>query len=97
MLLFFKTEGLPVTLIKAYLIGASVVCNYVSGNTEIIRDGENGFIVNRWEKLASRLNSLPTVLSEEYKRWSQRGREIYEQNFTFDKFKAKYLLMLKML
>lgn len=95
MLLYSIVEGLPITLIEADMMGTPVVCNDVGGNTEIVHDGENGFIVNTWDELAERLNSLPAVKNDEYKRMSQRGREIYEHNFTFDKFKENYLRMIR--
>lgn len=94
MLLYSIVEGLPITLIEADMMGTPVVCNNVGGNAEIVHDGENGFIVNTWDDLASRLNSLPNISSDEYKHMSKRGRQIYEENFTFDKFKANYLKLL---
>lgn len=97
MLLYSIVEGLPITLIEADMMGTPVVCNEVGGNTEIVHDGDNGFIVNTWDELASRLNLLTSISSEDYKRMSERGRQIYEQNFTFDKFKANYLKLLSTL
>lgn len=94
MLLYSTVEGLPITLIEADMMGTPVVCNDVGGNTEIVHDGENGFIVNTWDELVNQLNSLTNISQEDYKRLSEHGRHIYEENFTFDKFKANYLKLL---
>lgn len=95
MLLFSKHEGLPITLIEADMTGTPVICNNVGGNIEIVHDGENGFIVNNWPALIELLNSLEDITNDEYLQMSRRGREIYEQNFTFEKFKCNYLKLLE--
>lgn len=97
MLLYSKVEGLPITLIEADMMGTPVVCNDVGGNTEIVHDGENGFIVNTWDELVNQLNSLTNISQDDYKRMSEHGRQKYEQNFTFEKFKANYLRLLSTL
>ena len=46
-------EGLPVALMEAMCSGMSIVCTKVRGNTDLIRDGENGcFVENDPDKLA---------------------------------------------
>lgn len=94
MLLFSKHEGLPISLIEADMIGTPVVCNDVGGNTEIVYDGENGFVVNTWDDLAQCINKLPNISEEQYKEMSRRGRDIYREYFTFDVFKKHYLELL---
>lgn len=94
MLLYSKHEGLPISLIEADMMGTPVVCNCVDGNTEIVHDRENGFIVNTWDELAKCLDSLSNIDTVEYKRMSICGRQIYQQYFTFEKFKESYLRLL---
>lgn len=39
-------EGLPVALMEAMAAGLPVVCSSIRGNTDLVRDGENGYLVN---------------------------------------------------
>ena len=94
VMLFSKHEGLPISLIEADMCGAPVICNDVGGNAEIVRNGENGFIVNEWNSLVDVLNSLPSMDKEMYRRMSQAGRKIYDKNFTFETFKQNYLRLI---
>ncbi len=97
MMLFSEKEGLPISLIEAAMCYTPIICNDVGGNTEIAKSGENGFVVDEWDDLISTLNSLPNVGRQEYIRMSQRSREIYQENFTFDRFKERYLELLSRL
>ena len=63
-------------------------------NCEIARNGQNAFVVNEWNELAERLNSLFDVEPETYLQMAHNSRRIYEENFTFEKFKTNYLILL---
>lgn len=39
-------EGLPVALMEAMAAGLPVVCSSIRGNTDLVKDGENGYLVN---------------------------------------------------
>ena len=41
-----KQEGLPVALMEAMACGAPVVCSRIRGNTDIVKDGVNGYLVS---------------------------------------------------
>lgn len=90
-MLFSEKEGLSISLIEATMMGVPIICNDVGGNTEIAKDGYNAYVCNEWDKLIERLNSLPAVTEEEYKRMSQNSRTQYEQNFKFETFKKNYI------
>lgn len=96
MMLFSGHEGLPITLIEATMCGTPVVCNNVGGNTEIVRNGINGFVLdtNDWEGLIQKVNNLRMVQPISYRKLSSNGRKIYEDNFTFGTFKSHYLKLL---
>lgn len=94
MMLFSQKEGLPISLIEATMCYTPIICNDVGGNTELVKNKENGFVVNEWSELISTLNSLPNIDREQYLDMSNRSREIYTSNFTFDKFKERYLNLL---
>lgn len=95
IMLFSKHEGLPITLIEATMCGTPIICNDVGGNCEIAHDKENAFVVNDWDSLINILNKIPLIDEEEYMSMSQKSRYVYEKNFTFEKFKANYLQLLK--
>lgn len=97
MMLFSSQEGLPITLIEAAMCGTPIVCNDVGGNCEIAHPGQNAFVVNKWEQLIERLNTLFDVPSDIYLKMSLDSRRIYEEHFTFEKFKKNYLEMLSTL
>lgn len=92
--LFSLHEGLPITLIEATMVGMPILCNGVGGNSEICHNGENGWVVNDWDELIIKLNSLPEISEDQYQRMCRRSREIYIENFTFDMFKRNYLKLL---
>ena len=41
-----KQEGLPVALMEAMACGVPVVCSRIRGNTDLVKNGENGYLVN---------------------------------------------------
>lgn len=95
ILLFSKTEGLSITLIEATMCGVPIITNDVGGNLEIARRGKNAFIANDWNELVNVLNQLPNQNDSDYFQMCKNSREIYEKNFTFDKFKQQYLKILE--
>ena len=52
-----RREGLPVNLIEASAIGKPIVATRVRGNSDIVEDGVNGFLVelDDYEKMAEKL------------------------------------------
>lgn len=97
MLLFSSHEGLPITLIEAAMCGTPIICNDVGGNTEIAAEGKNAFIAQDWDDLIKTLNSLPDVSEQEYNSMSKESRSIYEQEYTFEIFRSRYLNLLESL
>lgn len=96
MMLFSKQEGLPITLIEATMMGVPILCNNVGGNTEIVSNNQNGFIfdINDWDALINQINSLKNIPFDKYQGMCNKSRFIYENNFTFNKFKQNYLNLL---
>ncbi len=97
MMLFSRKEGLPITLIEAAMCHVPIICNDVGGNCEVAHDSENAFIVNDWENLVALLNRLPRMEEKQYQRLAMNSRKIYEENFTFEVFKEKYIKLLSSL
>lgn len=90
MMLFSKHEGLPISLIEAAKTGLPVICNNAGGNTEIIKEGVNGIIVNDWESLTNVLNHLPEMEQSNMDRMAREGKKRYKNNFNFSIFKRRY-------
>lgn len=97
VLLFSEHEGLPITLIEAAMTWTPIICNDVGGNTEICENRVNGIIVNEWDELIRTLNSLENISDDQYNSMSKAGRKIYEERFTFERFKSSYLELLRSL
>ena len=94
MFLFSLREGLPITLIEATMVGMPIICNNVGGNSEICHDGKNGWVVNDWDGLREIINNLPSMLDEDYVKMCCESRCVYEQNFTFETFRERYLKLI---
>ncbi len=99
MLLFSGHEGLSISLIEATMMCTPIVCNNVGGNSEIVKNGVNGTVldVNDWKGLIETMNNLANIPGTKYNEMSMNSRRIYESNFTFEKFKANYLNLLSKL
>jgi glycosyltransferase involved in cell wall biosynthesis len=71
-----ESEGLSNSLIEYMQAGCSIVCTDVGGNSELIRDGDNGFLirVDDWKALADRI-SLIVSDCELARRIGTRARE----------------------
>lgn len=97
VMLFSKQEGLPITLIEATMMGIPILCNNVGGNPEIVFNNKNGFIFEKddWDLLINKINTLKEISNNTYIQMSNESRNIYLQNFTFDRFKQKYMELLE--
>ena len=89
-------EGLPKVLIEAAASGRPIVASDAPGCREIVRDGENGFLVPVRDAiaLAAALQKLigdPDLCS----RMGRRGREIVEAEFALDKVVQQTLALYK--
>ncbi|MDO4575050.1 MAG: glycosyltransferase [Planctomycetia bacterium] len=81
LVLTSREESFGLVLVEAGMFGLPVVATWAEGPTEIVRDGETGFLVDDAPSLAARLNQL---LEEEVFRkemgWKnqQRVAELYD-------------------
>ncbi|MCX8083726.1 MAG: glycosyltransferase [Calditerrivibrio sp.] len=87
-------EGLGVSLIQASAAGVPIVANRVGGIPEIVKDGENGFLVEKGD-VESLFNRIMMVLNDEglARKMGERGIEIVDREFSVDNMVNKYIML----
>ena len=85
-------EGLPLTPIEAFSVGKTIIATSVDGTIEIVKNGENGFLVEprNSEKLAEKVIEL-IENKEKRKQFENNAKKTYETEFSFEKLKKQYL------
>lgn len=75
-------EGLPIALLEAMAYGIPVVTTPVGGIPELVRDGENGFLIQPGD-VASLAHSIGVLMRDSslYERMSRNAREAVEREF----------------
>lgn len=90
---FPMTEGLPNVVLEAMASGAVIVASNVAGVSEVIRNGENGFLYNPYSiseliQILSKLNEAP----ENYLNIIKKNAKTFIQNnLNFKMISRKYL------
>jgi colanic acid/amylovoran biosynthesis glycosyltransferase len=84
------SEGLPNVIKEAMASGVPVIATNVGGIPEIVKEGQNGFLVERKspDSIAKRISDLiesPAL----YEKFSRSGRKAVEDNFDVKKQMAK--------
>lgn len=85
-------EGLPLTPIEAFSVGKTVIGTAVDGTPEIIRDGVDGYLVEKrnFAQLAEKINYLidnPVIR----KKLELQAKKRYQDEFSFEKLEHNYL------
>lgn len=85
------TEGLPLSILEAFSMGKPVVATEVGGVSEVVRDGENGFLVPPCdpERLAERMIYLLSN-PELAKKMGLAGRALVESEFDIKRTVGQY-------
>lgn len=83
--LISEFEGLPISIIEAMASGIPVIASDVGGVSELIKHGENGFIVNNDELEISKYLKLLTENHKMRREMGEKARELYLENFQFKK------------
>ena len=78
-------EGLPLTILEAMRSGLAVIASNVGGVSELVANGDNGFVVDRGDQqgLVDALTQL-IKSAELRKKQGISGQYRYRTNFTFD-------------
>lgn len=90
--LMSNNEGLPISIIEALRSGLAVLSTNVSGIPELVTNN-NGVLVD------VSADSLYKVLLEpdnyDWKRMGKASRELFEQQYTFERMLRDYIIMIK--
>lgn len=79
-----ENEGLPISIMEAASFGIPVIATDVGGTGEIVKDGENGFLLDKDfsdNELIEKLISIAEMSDDDYLSMRRSSRKIYEQNF----------------
>ena len=79
-------EGLPVVLIEALALGKPVIASGVAGIPEIVRNGQNGYMIEpgNWAQLADRIHDI-LADSEHLARLTGHARDNFDTDFEIGK------------
>jgi glycosyltransferase involved in cell wall biosynthesis len=78
-----RSEGLSNAILEAMVCGLPCVATRVGGNPELVRDGENGFLVENEDDAAAARRIAQLLHSREQARaMGQRSRLLVEERFT---------------
>ena len=82
-------EGLPVSILEAAAHGMPIVSTDVGDISSVVRDGENGILIQPGQ-IGELADGILTVSEEEtFGKMSRRSREIAEESFSIDLFYEK--------
>lgn len=87
-------EGLPLTPIEAFSVGKSVVATAVDGTTEIVQDGENGYLVPAKDSKALSI-AINKAIEVDRTKLEKTALETYYKDFSFDVFKDSIIQYYK--
>ncbi len=82
------SEGLPVSIMEACSFGIPILATDVGGTSEIVRNGENGFLLDADltpETLAKEIEHIAHMPQPELQKLRCASRKIWESDFSADK------------
>lgn len=79
-------EGLPLSILEAMRCGLPIIASDVGGVNEAVTHTENGYLIPKFDykELQNKLIGMLTNASLRLK-MGERSRQLYEENFTFEK------------
>lgn len=88
----FYGEGLPRVLVEAAAIGRAVIAADIPGSREVVRHGENGFLIPPGNQKELRVAIETLLLDPELrKKMGQAGRRIAQENFSIERINTETL------
>lgn len=88
-------EGFPMSILEAMASGCPIVASDVGGIKEMVRDGENGYVVKNY--VEEFVEMIDGIIQDTPKRESmgQRSKCLYESCFTVEKMVRSYMDIYK--
>lgn len=89
--LFSKSEGLPISIIEAMLVGKPIVASNVGGIPELVKDSKNGFLVKE-QNILEAAQYIEILLKNLHLRekMGSRSKKIAMLNFTKENMVSAY-------
>lgn len=81
-----SSEGLPISIIEAMRAGLPVIASDVGGISELVDEGETGYVVEK-NDVTALITALETLITKEEQRirFGNNARQKYVEDFTFEK------------
>lgn len=88
-------EGLPMVILEAMSLGKPIVASNVGGIKEIVRNNQNGYVVNNIAEEFK--NKIEYIFENEdiQNKFSKKSYEIFKEELTVDKMVNSYLEIYK--
>ncbi|HEY9168507.1 MAG TPA: glycosyltransferase [Lutibacter sp.] len=80
-----ESEGIPVSIMEALSFGIPIIATNVGGVNEIVKDGMNGFLLEKDfndNDLVDKLLLIFNFNEEEYQNMRERARKFWENNYS---------------
>ena len=95
-----SSEGLSLALIEGMSVGLPLIATNVGGNSELIENDKNGFLLNKTKnyegEIASNVEDL-FLNKEKYDLFSVNSKYKYNREFTVDKMSSNFFNSLKLI
>ena len=89
-----KREGLPVSVMECLAQGLPVICNKIRGNSDLIKDGFNGFFVNSYKDVPNKILYL-SLEKEIFNRMRNNAIKSITKNFSKEKINQTIYKIIK--
>jgi glycosyltransferase involved in cell wall biosynthesis len=89
-----KREGLPVSVMECLAQGLPVICNKIRGNSDLIKDGFNGFFVNSYKDVPNKIFYL-SLEKEIFNRMRNNSINSITKNFSKEKINQTIYRIIK--
>ena len=89
-----KREGLPVSVMECLAQGLPVICNKIRGNSDLIKDGFNGFFVNSYKDVPNKIFYL-SLEKEIFNRMRNNSINSITKNFCKEKINQTIYKIIK--
>ncbi len=92
-----ESEGIPVSIMEASSFGIPVIATYVGGVGEIVKNGYNGFLLNKDflnKDLSACLKSIACMVDNDYQTLRKHAREMWEERYNSSVNYSKFVRIL---